>query len=377
MRNLKSFKALAIGTALALSVSGVVATNSWAADSGAADNAHDRTSMVPKPGEIKAPEQKNVIVQGASPAPNIGYLPLYVGQKMGYFGEEGLEVKINYSHGDSAPLQAINAGQAQIMSGTPEALIRGYQNGLRGVLFYQTYKKLIFSVAAPEGGKIKSPADLAGKTIGVSSIASTGVIIAKVLARDAGVDEKSVKFLPVGVGQQALGALKSGQVDALALWDSAYSQIEAAGKLKLVYWQPKRLANVGDGGYFTSWKLIKSQPNTLAHFTRAIAKSMVLIHAEPKKALQIYWGVNPSAKPKGTEEHALETGLKQLEVVGRSLDISGMPESVDKKNLNTYVQVFMEQGLIKSAPSVDDIVTNAFVPIAEQAAQEATKALVK
>jgi NitT/TauT family transport system substrate-binding protein len=377
MKNVKSIKTLTISAALALSVSGIATSSSWAADSGASGNIQARTAMVPKPGALKAPEQKNVIVQGASPAPNIGYLPLYVGQKMGYFKDEGLEVKVNYSHGDSAPLQAINAGQAQIMSGTPEALIRGYQNGLRGVLFYQTYKKLIFSVAVAKDGKIKSPADLAGKTIGVSSIASTGVIIAKVLARDAGIDEKSVKFLPVGTGQQALGALKSGQVDALALWDSAYSQIEAAGDLKLVYWQPKRLANVGDGGYFTSWKLIASQPNTLAHFTRAMAKSMVLIHTDPKKALQIYWSVNPSAKPKGSEDKAMEIGLKQLEVVGRSLDISGVPKSVDKASFNSYVQVFKDQGLIKTAPSADDIVTNAFVPIAQQAAEEASKAMAK
>ena len=80
---------------------------------------------VPAPDAIKAPEEKDLVVQGASPAPNIGYLPLYVGQKMGFFEKEGLNVKVNYSHGDSVSMQAIDTGQAQVMSGTPEDVFLG------------------------------------------------------------------------------------------------------------------------------------------------------------------------------------------------------------------------------------------------------------
>lgn len=362
--------------ALAVASYGVGAAGSSSTDAEATVASRDQSLGVPAPGHLKAPERKDVTVQGASPAPNIGYLPLYVAQKLGYFRDEGLNVQINYSHGDSAPLQALGSGQAQIMSGTPEALIRGHRRGLRAVIFYQIYDKLIYSVAVPEGGAIESPAALAGKTIGVSSMGSTGVIIAKALLKRAGVDLDSIRFLPVGTGQQALGALESGEVDALALWDAAYSQIEAApGSPKLTHWKPKKLEHVGDGGYFTTIKLIKSEPNTLAHFTRAIAKSMVAIHADPEKALRIYWEVNPSAKPKGTDSEALQVGLEQLKVVGRSLDFSGVPKAVDVSILDTYVNTFIELGVIKKPVPVKDIATNVFVPIATQAADEARAAL--
>ncbi|HZV92582.1 MAG TPA: ABC transporter substrate-binding protein [Caldimonas sp.] len=365
--------AVAIGAAIA-AFGGTSFGADAAANSSAASQTRAWISGVPAPGAIKPAEERDVVVQGASPAPNIGYLALYVAQKMGYFKDEGLDVKINYSHGDSAPLQAIGAGQAQIMSGTPEALIHGYERGLRGVLFYQTYDKLIFSVAVLKDGKITKPAELVGKTIGVSSIASTCVLIAKVLVSDAGADPAGVKFLPVGTGQQALGALNSGQVDALCLWDAAYSQIETgANKLTLVHWQPASLTHVGDGGYFTSWELIQKQPNMLAHFTRAIAKAMVAIHKNPSGALQIYWEVNPSAKPKGSDAQALQTGLEQLQIVGRSLDLSGVPKPVDEASLNAYVKTFLAQGVIQKSIPVEQIVTNAFVPIAKEAAGEASK----
>lgn len=331
-------------------------------------------SAVPAPGALKAPEQRDLIVQGASPVPNIGYLPLYVGQKMGFFKNEGLNVEINYSHGDSVSIQALDTGQAQIMSGTPEAIIRGYEKGLHGVLFYQIYRNLIYSVAAPEGGKIKSPADLAGKTIGVSSMGSTGLIIAKVAAKDAGVDPGSLKFLPVGTGQRALGALKDGQVDALSLWDAAYAQIEtAAPDMKLSHWRPASLNNVGDGGYFTTWDLIQKMPNTLAHFTRAIAKSMAAIHDDPAKALEIYWEVNPSGKPKGSDAEAQRIGLAQLKILGRSFDLSGVPTEVNVPSLNAYIKTFVDQGIITKAPPINELVTNAFVPIAKAAVNERAK----
>lgn len=327
------------------------------------------------PVALKAPEQRDVVVQGASPVPNIGYLPLYVAEELGYFHDEGLSVKINYGQGDSAAVQELDAGQAQIMSGTPEVIVRGYEKGLQGVLFYQIYDKLIYSVAVEQGSKIKSPADLAGKTIGVASMGSTAVIIAKIMAHNAGVNPDSLKFLPVGAGQQALGALKSGQVDALLLWDAAYSQIETAEPgLKLTYWRPKSLQNVGDGGYFTTWGVIRKQPNMLAHFARAIAKAMVTIHRDPAKALQIYWKVNPSAKPMGTDAVAMATGLRQLRIVGQSLDLSGVPKPVDEAGLATYVNAFKGLGIIQKAPPVDRIVTNSFVSVATSAATEARNA---
>lgn len=331
-------------------------------------------AVIPAPGAVKAPEQRDVVVQGASPAPNIGYLPLYVAQNMGFFEKEGLSVKINYSHGDSVAVQSLDTGQAQVMSGTPEVLIRSYEKGLRGTLFYQVYKRLIYSVAVPQGGKIKSPAELAGKTIGVSSMGSTGLIIAKVLVKDAGKDPSTVKFLPVGTGDRALAALKSGQVDALSLWDAAYSQIETADvELKLTHWRPQSLRNVGDGGYFTTWDTIKKEPNTIAHFTRAIAEAMVAIHRDPAKALEVYWEVNPSAKPKGTDAQALKIGLRQLEILGRSFDLSGVPKDVDVASLNAYIKTFVDQGIITKAPPADELVTNAFVPIAKAAADAARK----
>jgi NitT/TauT family transport system substrate-binding protein len=329
---------------------------------------------VPAPGNIKAPEQKDLVVQGASPVPNIGYLPLYVGQKMGFFEKEGLNVEVQYSQGDSVSIQAINTGQAQVMSGTPEALIHSYEKGLNGVLFYQVYRNLIYSVAVPEGSKIRSPADLAGKTIGVASMGSTALLIAKITAKDAGVDPGSLKFLPVGTGQRALSALKEGQVDALSLWDAAYAQIEtAAPDMKLSYWRPASLSKVGDGGYFTTWDLIQKMPNSLAHFTRAIEKSLAAIHDDPAKALDMYWEVNPSGKPKGSDAEAHKIGLAELEVLGRSFDLSGVPAEVDVSSLNAYIRTFVDQGLITKAPPIDEFVTNAFVPIAKASANERAK----
>lgn len=333
------------------------------------DDITDAEASIPDASDVGDPENRDLTVQGASPAPNIGYLPMYVANSKGYFDEEGLDVKINYSHGDSAPLQAISTGKAEIMSGTPEELILGYEKGLRGVLFHQTYDHVIFRVAAPKDDTdIQTPADLEDTKIGVSSMASTGVLISKVLLKEAGGDPESLEFLPVGTGQQAYSALKSGKVDALALWDSPYAVLETQGA-ELNYWQPDAVKDVGDGGYFTSWDTIKDKPNALAHFSRAIAKAMKHIKDSPEDALNIYWEVNPDGKPKSSDKTAMEAGIEQLDVVGKSLDISEDPAEIDAKALHSYIDLFDSQGLIDEKPPVSSIMTNKFVPIAKKAVE--------
>ena len=120
--------------------------------------------------------------------------------------------------------------------------------------------------------------------------------------------------------------------------------------MKLTYWRPPSLSKVGDGGYFTTWDTIQKMPNALAHFTRAIEKSLAVIHDDPAKALEIYWEVNPSGKPKGSDAEAHKIGLKELEVLGRSFDLSGVPAEVDVPSLNAYIKTFVDMGLITKAP---------------------------
>src|SRR5438270_215510 len=71
-----------------------------------------------------APQPARGLDQLAITEPNhvVGYLPLYVTQRRGYFAEEGIEVKWTTIETGSGPTNALLTGQVFAMLGGPEHL---------------------------------------------------------------------------------------------------------------------------------------------------------------------------------------------------------------------------------------------------------------
>src|SRR5690606_19384600 len=127
----------------------------------------------------------------------------------------------------------------------------GYDNGMRGKYYFNATHYNIFFMAVPQDSDIQSIADLKGKHIGVSNMGSGSLIIARSMLRRAGVEPAPSVFRPVGVGDAALQALRSGQVQALALWDGGFAGLERAG-VELRYLHHPDIGSFGNSGLFMS-----------------------------------------------------------------------------------------------------------------------------
>ena len=57
------------------------------------------------------------------------------------------------------------------------------KDGVKARFFYTAYQGNIYGIAVPETSPVKSVADLKGKKIGVTSMASGGVIVARALIK--------------------------------------------------------------------------------------------------------------------------------------------------------------------------------------------------
>ena len=81
-------------------------------------------------------------------------------------------------------------------------------------------------------------ADLKGKIIGVTNMASAGVIIARAQVAAAGLNpDTDVTIVVAGEGAQPAAMLRNKQVDALSQFDTQYALIEIAG-VKMRYLDP-------------------------------------------------------------------------------------------------------------------------------------------
>ena len=112
----------------------------------------------------------------------VGYLPLYVTQKLGFFAEEGIEVKWTTIENGSGPTNALLTGQVFAMLGGPEHLayakIKGGEplKAIAGVLT----RSSVYLMAAKGQEPAKPPANnaewasyLKGKRIGTGAYGST------------------------------------------------------------------------------------------------------------------------------------------------------------------------------------------------------------
>jgi len=311
-----------------------------------------------------AAQERKLIVQGGAPVPYTGFLALYVGQQAGFFKEEGLDVEIRYASGAPQGTQIAAANQADVAVVTVEPSINGYDKGIRGKIFSRINNELIYYIAVTEDSPIKTVADLKGKKIGVASFGSAAVPVVRSILRSGGIEPQSDTLLPVGVMDQAMAALRSGNVQALGLYDGIYFALERAG-VKLRYFKHPALADFGNTGLFASDETIKNKKDDLCKFGRAFAKATLFATTNPEAAVRLYWKAVPAARRGADDAEALKNGLTEVAPMLRVFDIGFPPStkygSVDHAALGKYMELNKQEGVITATPPVDAIATNDFI----------------
>ncbi len=301
-----------------------------------------------------------------TPVMDLRYSPASVGIELGFFKEEGLDPTFQNNPGSGAALQAVMAGALDLGTATAEPAMVARQKGIPVRYFYEWYTKVIYRIGVPEDSPIKSVADLKGKKIGVQSFASAGVQYTRALVRTAGLDPQAdITLLPVGVGAQAATALKTGQVDALGLWDTQYAGLENLG-LKLRYFTHPTLQNVASGGLFSSDAWLKAHGDVAVRFGRAWSKAMVFIFANPEAAVRIHWKVFPQTRPKGiAEDVALRQGLHWLQAALVDHSRAGKENqawgAMSPKEWQQYIDFLVQEKVVPASYPASDLITNEYI----------------
>src|SRR5437763_2392050 len=162
--------------------------------------------------------------------------PYAIATKMGWLARDGIKVELVPMPGSTDCVKAVATKDVQygLPSIEPLAIIR--PQGVKIKNYYTAYQANIYGIAVPEDSAIKTFADLKGKTIGVTSMASAGVIVARALAANNGFNpDKDITIVVAGEAAQTAALLRGKQVDALSQFDTQYALTENAGaKLRLL-----------------------------------------------------------------------------------------------------------------------------------------------
>ena len=311
-----------------------------------------------------AQAQTKLVEQAGYPAPDLSNILNLIAEQVGFFKEEGLQVEVRFSTGGPQATQITASGGADVGQVTQEPAIEGYDKGIRGKMFYTQFTRLIYHVAVPADSAIQSIADLTGKKIGVSNMASASLVVARSALRHHKVPIEGDTFRPIGLGDGAVAALRTGQVQALSMWTAAYASMMRAGISFRFLYHPT-VAEIGSGGFFASDKVLAEKRDSLIKFARAQAKATIFVLENPEATLRLYWKSNPAGRGGGTDEEALKRGLIEMSTVRPVYSREKLADKrygfADMAGIQTYVDMFREEGVIARSIPATELVTNEFV----------------
>jgi len=203
----------------------------------------------------------------------------FIPKHLGFFKDEGLEVTLQPTDGATQEMQLLAAGQGDDGLGAPPAVLLARNSGAKVRAIFNSVQDHGTSIAVLADGPIKDPKELKGKKIGVMSMGASRTLDGYAMAQAAGLDpKKDVEWLPVGFGVQAALALKRGDVQALALWDLTYADMEANG-IPLRYFTFPFQKGIFGYVYVTTDDKLKSRRADIIKVLRAGAKASVFLHA--------------------------------------------------------------------------------------------------
>ncbi len=286
---------------------------------------------------------------------------------LGYWKEEGLDVDVITTPGASAAIQLVISGKADAAVASPVAAMHAVEKGVDLKIIYTTLRGDIFGVAIPAGKGMNSLTDLKGKTVGVSSFASSGANYTKSMLVRAGLKPSDFSIVEVGVGARAASALRSGQVQALGLWDEAYKQMELNGiEFEKIYTDPRADTSIA-GSIVVRGEDLQKRPQVLIGLARGIAKAQAFQKANPAASVLIHWRVYPQSAPRdGKTPEALKKAATvasvRIPIQSRNAFGTGKFGDLPEDHMKKFQQYLVETGQLPEAIDVSKYYTNALIP---------------
>jgi NitT/TauT family transport system substrate-binding protein len=160
--------------------------------------------------------QERVKLRISSATKTLGYGPLWVASKMGFFDRQGLDVELVVIRASDVGIQALAGGSLDIAGSASDAPIAAVEKGLDLVIIGGIINGLTQSIMA--GKKFKTYQDLRGATFGAISLTSGVTFALRQVLKTKGLEyPRDYKLLVIGGTPQTYAALVAGQIDAAAL----------------------------------------------------------------------------------------------------------------------------------------------------------------
>lgn len=300
----------------------------------------------------------------AEPVHGVGYLPLYVGIREGFFADEGLDVSTVTLQGGGAHTNAVLTGQAWGFIGGPEhnafAAARGSDAVTIKAIANIVNRGNNYLVAAPGltyDGDLG--AFLKGKKVVTGAFGGTPNSITRYLLNKHGLTETDTPLIESADATAALAIVQQGQAQVAVVSEPILGRGIAEGIWGEPFYNvPKELGPYAFSTLNIRQDSIEKDPETVEAFTRALKRSLEFTDTKRAESFAVARLEFPTLEPA---------------VLQRTLDRSYADElwefsgEVTPASLETALAVVRASGVLKDSAApvkYDAIVDMSFVKAA-------------
>jgi putative hydroxymethylpyrimidine transport system substrate-binding protein len=230
--------------------------------------------------------------------PNADHAGIYAAQANGDFADAGLDVTIRQPPDPAAPIKQVAAGRVDLAISYEPEVLRARDQGLRVVSVGAVVREPLTSIVSLPKARIRSPRDLAGKTVGTAGIDYQSAYLRTILV-DAGVEPDRVTERNVGFN--LVPALLTGRVDATlgAFWNYEGTQLRLQGR-------DPQIIRIEDAGVPTYDELVlvanksalERDGGKVRAFVAALARGTRALARDPRTGVDALLEANPDLDPK-------------------------------------------------------------------------------
>ncbi|MBO0819411.1 MAG: ABC transporter substrate-binding protein [Nocardiopsaceae bacterium] len=276
---------------------------------------------------VSPPEQPSITVEAVPTADEAG---LYVAADQGLFRQQGLNVTIVPTVGGGATLPALNSGQAQLVAGNYVSFVRfqaARQADLRIIAGGSLMKPGNQVLYVMPGSQYRNVDDLADHhaAIGVNTKNDVGQLLIGALMQAQGnsLDDVTLQAEPDGFSEE-ISKLKSGQLGAAWLPEPFGTEAQQQlGAVPLADLDQGPLSNFPIGCYIGTAKWVRSHPDTVAAFLRALKRGQEIADTSRpavERAMQKHLNVPQIVADTMTvDSYPLDIGIPQMQRVANEM----------------------------------------------------------
>ncbi|MDN4473211.1 ABC transporter substrate-binding protein [Demequina zhanjiangensis] len=323
-----------------LGITGAAAILTLAACSSDAEPA--ATSAEPETTPADSGEMMEALDVTVGLIPILDVAPVYLGVEQGFFEEEGLNLTLELAQGGAFIIPSVSQGDYEFGFSNVTSLILGTANGVGleavgpGASTNGTEEDMAAVLTQPDSG-IATAKDLEGKKVGVNALANVNTATINQMVRDDGGDPSTITYVELPF-PDIVPAIVSGDIDAGQVVEpfrtaGVNQDLVSIGSNFLAMSPTFMIAE-----YFTSSDFAAENPDAVAAFSAALAKSFEYATANPDEVRAI-----------------VLTYTRMDEETANAVRLPGWPSEIDAASVDLQAELAVTDGTLSEIPDLSNL----------------------